>query len=594
VNVRPPWFWLLSFFSVLAISTLVAGCDDPKPRPGPMGSENDYTSWETERTTPTSPPRVDMIFVIDNSSYMANQQTCFQGSLRSLFDTLLRFPGGLPDLHLGVITPDLGSSPYDVPGCERPGGDGGRFLKGVDNGCVFPENQTYIVDVAPRGCSVERQDDPGSATSCWSHDCVQAHCDEAAFTGLDGVATEPAGLTLYIDENGCPRCRNTGEPGSLEALMCSSSSGAWGCGFEQPLEALQLALSDRSGDNAGFLRSDAYLAVVFFTNEDDCSVKWAEFFDPTGDIDSELGALTSFRCTEFGVTCDEPWDRHNEGHYTHCRPRETDDGSDLLGTVSGYVRFISELMDPERILPAAIAGPSDGTLNVALDGSGNPRLQQSCGNWEDAADPAVRLQAFVQAFHDWPIQEQWPFFSLCSPDYGPALTGLALELFSRAARVQEHRQCAPQALYGCPDPSFAAGGPKTSTVPDPIAAVCAPDCEVTIPGESSVPVPVPPCDPAWAGGHPEPVDPDLPVEICYHIVHDPLCLAASERSLAVATGNAVPTGAQVVFSRRELDPFFTPGVNFRCRALPPGELTCDDGFDNDQDGQPDGADPDCP
>ena len=588
---RPFGFWLLSFLSVLAIE---AGCDDPKPHQGPMGSENDYTGWETERTTPPPPPELDLVLVIDNSSYMADQQIRFQGSLHHLMEMFSRFPGGPPDLHLGVITPDLGSSPYDIPGCEVPGGDGGRFLKGVHNGCVFPENQTYIVDVAPRGCSVEKQVNPGAATSCGTHDCVQAHCDETAFTGIDGVATEPAGLTLYIDENGCPRCRNTGEPGSLEALWCSSSSGAWGCGFEQPLEALQKALSDRSGDNAGFSRHDAHLAVVFFTNEDDCSVKRPEFFDPTGDLDSELGTLTSFRCTEFGVTCDEPWDRYYWGQYTHCRPRETDDGADLLGTVSGYVRFMSELMDPERFLPAAIAGPTDGTLSVTLDGSGNPRLQQSCGSMEDAADPAVRLQAFVQAFHEWPIREQWPFFSICSPDYGPSLAALALELFFRAARVQEHRQCAPQALYGCPDPSFAAGGPKTSTVPDPVAAVCAPDCEVIIPDELSMPVPVPPCDPAYAGGHPEPVDPDLPVEICYHVVHDPLCLEASEHSLAVATGNAVPTGAQLVFSRREFEPGFTPSARFRCRALPPGEHTCDDGFDNDQDGLTDDADPDCP
>jgi len=30
-----------------------------------------------------------------------------------------------------------------------------------------------------------------------------------------------------------------------------------------------------------------------------------------------------------------------------------------------------------------------------------------------------------------------------------------------------------------------------------------------------------------------------------------------------------------------------------CRALPPRELTCRDGFDNDQDGLTDRQDPDC-
>src|SRR5262249_13138248 len=67
--------------------------------------------------------------------------------------------------------------------------------------------------------------------------------------------------------------------GDLAAAMgCLVQVGANGCGFEQPLAAARAALGDpmmnlpAPAGNANFLRDDALLAVIFVTNEDDCSV----------------------------------------------------------------------------------------------------------------------------------------------------------------------------------------------------------------------------------------------------------------------------------------------------------------------------------
>ncbi|MBU1508855.1 hypothetical protein KKD52_00730 [Myxococcota bacterium] len=581
---------IFGFFSALLLLMVAAGCDDPAR--SPRGAENDFTDWEDVGLSVLPNPRLDLVIVNDNSLGTADAQITFQGDLGTWLDSMKRFPGGLPDLHVGVITTDLGSAPYNIAGCETPGGDGGRFLKGVANVCVTPENQLYIVDVEPRGCTIQKTMVPGEATLCPAHDCVQANCEPEAFTEFGEEAMEPAGLVLHIDETGCPRCRNTGDAGTLESLACTTSVGSSGCGFEQPLEALKLALTNRTA-HEGFFRDDATLAVLFLIDEDDCSVKQSEFFDPTGDTNSELGVLTSFRCTEFGVVCDEPWDRTpgcGLTEYHNCRPREAADPDSLLFPISSYANLIHQLMDEERFIAVAIAGPYGDTLEVTCDTQMNAKLMNICDYAREGANPAVRLQAFVQQFHTWPVNLQWPFRSICETTYAPALTGMVHEFFSRTARRQPHRTCVRQALYGCPDPSFANGGEKTSTLPDELAAVCVPECEVQL--EDEWHTPVPPCDPAYADGHPDPIDPELPVEACFHVVHDPLCHEASAASLAVATGNAVATGAQFVISRRTI-PDWTPGASFRCRALPPRELTCRDGFDNDQDGLTDKQDPDC-
>src|SRR5207248_7519381 len=54
--------------------------------------------------------------------------------------------------------------------------------------------------------------------------------------------------------------------------------GVDGSGKEQPFQAARLALSDRLLDtNAGFLRDGARLAIIFLTDEDDCSDSKAPF-----------------------------------------------------------------------------------------------------------------------------------------------------------------------------------------------------------------------------------------------------------------------------------------------------------------------------
>ena len=84
-------------------------------------------------------------------------------------------------------------------------------------------------------------------------------------TGLD------TGATFISDIGGV---RNY--TGRLENVFtCIAALGETGCGFEHQFAAVPRALGadgrPAPAENQGFLRPDAYLAIVLVTNEDDCS-----------------------------------------------------------------------------------------------------------------------------------------------------------------------------------------------------------------------------------------------------------------------------------------------------------------------------------
>jgi hypothetical protein len=116
-----------------------------------------------------------------------------------------------------------------------------------------------------------------------------------------------------------------GAPPGLEAFVaqvsCLTAAGTSGCGFERPLEAARLALSPSAataytapgygppalaegraplgdGANSGFLRENTLLAVLFVTDEDDCSTVETSLFDLSDARYASVPNL-NLRCHEF-------------------------------------------------------------------------------------------------------------------------------------------------------------------------------------------------------------------------------------------------------------------------------------------------------
>jgi hypothetical protein len=509
---------------------------------------------------------VDILFVVDNSGSMADEQALLQAQFSSLMQTLRNMVGGIPDVHIGVTSTDLGTGMFQITYCEDAGGDQGHLLTGS---CPNPTGATYIVDTEPQSCTIERDiGSKGELVACTAHDCAERHC------------TEP-GTTLQIDENGCPRCRNYSGEDLEDAFSCVAGLGTLGCGFEQPLEAMYQALDPANAANDGFLREDAILAVVLITDEDDCSARNPQLFDNSQtSMDSTLGPLTSFRCFEFGITCDVN-SRSHQGLRQDCVPRE--DANALLHPVSRYTGFLRSLKAEEFLVVAAIAGPYAGSVTVGLDDYSQPEVQPSCSTERGGAVPGVRLKAFVEAFNE-PDEMAGAYTSICSPTYADALQGVADNI---AVLLDT---CPAWPLQGCSDPGVLYGLPGDGRSCNDN---CQPRCSVqdVVADESRTDVPrcVHVCptglcldnaDPtaAYAGGHPDRRDPDLPVPACWHVGYNEQC--------------AVAHGAEIVISR-QADPPPRTVTEAACREVVPVEELCQDGLDNDEDCLTDSEDPDC-
>jgi hypothetical protein len=88
---------------------------------------------------------------------------------------------------------------------------------------------------------------------------------------------------------------STPGPDFARDFTCIATLGTEGCGFEQPLAAMEKALTVQvapGGPDAGFLRDDAALAIVILSDENDCSAADTTMFDPEGP-----GGPLGVRCT---------------------------------------------------------------------------------------------------------------------------------------------------------------------------------------------------------------------------------------------------------------------------------------------------------
>jgi hypothetical protein len=343
---------------------------------------------------------VDILMMIDNSSSMTEMQGKLYQQIPSFVLALQSLPVA-PNLHLAVVSSDMGA-PGDSTsgiGCTASG-DAGQFQSAPTT------NVTTGV-----GCT---------------------------------ATTLQAGATFISDVNMMP---NYTDP-LASVFQCISQLGDHGCGFEHQLASIDRALgadgSQAPVTNAGFLRSDAALAIVLLTNEDDCSAPTdTELYSLNGGMSNNanpLGPMLNYRCNRFGHLCTDPAtgvmgappptppaDAQGTStsptlDLTGCASNDTATG--MLTPVSKFVSDIKALKpDPDnQIVVGAIAAPvapytvawippysSQGTQPGELW----PQVMHSCGpsggdnvnpkatqlpTDQSFGDPAVRITQFVGAF----------------------------------------------------------------------------------------------------------------------------------------------------------------------------------------------------
>ena len=372
----------------LLLLVLLAACGDDgqQPRDAAIDAPVD-TPPQPARSDVLSVPasvvgKVDILVMVDDSPSTADKTANLKASFPALIATLDALPGGRPDLHIGVNTSDVGTKGMAdaQPGPSIGGGPG--MCAGTGKAGVLQTQGSTLVTGAY----------------------------------LSDVATSTGRATNYT--------------GTLaDAFSAIASVGAAGCGFEQPLQAIQLALSPGTTANAGFLRPEANLVVLLLSDEDDCSVAHSSLFaaDTT-----QLGPLQSFRCTRFGITCDQggatPDQMNQVGAKGQCHSNES---GTYLTKVADQVSFLKSLKsDPRRIMVAALVGDPTPVATELRSPAGGmtpvPALAHSCSYvdaqaQQEVADPAVRIAELAGPFQHHVVQ------SVCS-NLGDGLASIGHEL----------------------------------------------------------------------------------------------------------------------------------------------------------------------
>jgi len=264
---------------------------------------------------------VDILFVVDNSNSMQEEQENLVANFAQFIQRIESIQPPIKSYHVGVISTDIGAGPYSGPlmGSCKPGGDEARLQH------------------VPRGSG----------------------CASSYLRYLVGPAA-----TLAQD------------------FGCIAALGLGGCGYEQQMEAALKALTGQPY-NDGFVRANAPLAIIFITDEDDCSASDTTLFNPD---DQSLGPYPA-RCV-------------------------THEGK--LHPVSRYLQaFKATKSKPERVVVAAITGPAGKVETDPVTGHVTPVCTSPAFG---TSLPGNRFDALVKGFGERGVME-----SLCQGDLATPL-----------------------------------------------------------------------------------------------------------------------------------------------------------------------------
>ena len=326
--------------------------------------------------------QLDLIFLIDNSSSMAQEQANLSRNFPVFMRELENITGGLPDTRIGVISSNFGAGP-GLPAPECP---------------VYGDRGAFIVK---QGC---------------------------------GLNSATQGFWLSVDGKG-----NQNFTGDLPSVFaCMASLGTTGCGYEHQLQSLRAALaatdsaSTISPQNRGFLRRDAFLGIVILSDEDDCSG------EPTATLyqDPIPGQAGSLRCATTGHVCGgQPVVAAGDFRSTlgMCKPyeRQAAELTTRLINVKEFVDFIKAIKggNEDKILVSSIIGWAEPETaygiveRPSVFGGTELDLLPVCSQAETgSAAPGVRLHQFTTSFRNNTVH------AICQADLSAAMKQIGEKL----------------------------------------------------------------------------------------------------------------------------------------------------------------------
>lgn len=413
-------------------------CVDPDAAPDATagsGTDDDGTGGVDDGGPTGSTNKVDVLFVIDNSGSMGEEQG-------TLANDAVAFVGVLDaagaEYRIGFTTTDSGN-----PWCNGTTPEGGRLRA---SSCRSRAGEFVYAGFTPIDATEEACLEP-----C-KYDAIEI---SPTTTDSDETPTPRPWL------EGGPGTNNLGEgtcaagatcdsaPTIVDAFQCMAPQGIDGCGFEQPLESMYTALARSELDQqaeSGFIRSDAVLAVIVVTDEVDCSYNPEQetIFRPEDDRFfwslKDEGAPTSAVCWNAGVQCTG----------STCSSKDVDPlgqatspDNAVMRPVSRYLDALTELerdqqaLDVDRqVVFTLIAGVgTDGSVayHESLDRQFQDNFGIGPGCTSDAGEalPPVRMREVAEGMQ---FDAGQTMFSLCDSTYRPALEAIAVRIVGELGR----------------------------------------------------------------------------------------------------------------------------------------------------------------
>ena len=231
-----------------------SGDDDPCPPGGCL----DLGGGSEEGGGGIGTGKLDILFVIDNSGTMAEEQINLAQNL----------PGWSTSSTTSRTPRELGAGRYPDHG------DHHRYGPFAVHG-FYPDGYTPAKGAPVASPCLDRLSDFQNSTTNAVGACLSV-CEQSVtlndgndFIRWNGEETNVNALDLNNNQL-------SGVAAVTAALECFGPQGISGCGYESPLEAMTQALNPNKPWNSGetpFLRDDALLAIAIVTDEADCSTR---------------------------------------------------------------------------------------------------------------------------------------------------------------------------------------------------------------------------------------------------------------------------------------------------------------------------------
>jgi hypothetical protein len=394
----------LSASAVLAIGFVLATATSCAP-PEREGTAQTKAVQVAAASPGAASGDLDVLFMIDDSSGMTSMQTKLAAQIPSFIQALENLPSGLPNIHIAVVSSDLGAPGDSTTVTCTTAGDQGLFR-------------------------------------------LSPSCTSSTLMGNATYVSSVAGLANYT--------------GNLaDVLACITPLGDTGCGFGHQLGSIARALgadgAPAPARNAGFLRPDADLAIIILSDADDCSAPPTTYLysinNGQNNRTNAYGPMTHYRCNEFGHLCinpsvdpqkliqpplTPPLDAQGTPlstlGLTDCESLDTDGLLTPVSTLVSGIRALKAEPDSQIFVGAIVAPTAPYTVDwVPPVGGQNlrpnelwPQIEPSCGAGDGSpGEPAVRIMQLVEGFGANGIST-----SICDPSssYASLLSGLATKI----------------------------------------------------------------------------------------------------------------------------------------------------------------------